>query len=392
MRVLVVYADVGGGHKSVAMALQEAFHQYHPDVSVSLLDILRDYAPFPLRKFPQIYPILTRGDAYIWKWLYLLTDGTLQAALISGLWWPVLHQHIRSALSAYPADAIVSVYPLLNRDLGRYLKRLGDKPLFAILVTDLGTAHTLWFSRYADHYLVPTEMVYRRILKSGIEPDKISLTGLPVSPVFAERDYSKTALREELGLHTHLPMVLLIGGAEGMGGLEAIADAIDSHCPRAELVVIAGRNKKLLKRLTARQWNIPVKVLGFVSDMHKWMKSADLLLSKAGPSTISEALVVGVPLIITGYLPGQEKANVQFVVDSGAGVYQPDPEGIAQLVNEWTAPGNSTLAEMTANARLVGKADAARKAVDLLYRMGEARRDSQVNGTQSEHTVFWSTA
>jgi len=371
MRVLITYANAGGGHRSVALALQEAFRRYYPQVSTSLLDVMTDYAPFPLRQFPQLYPRLTRGDAFLWKWIYTMTDGPVQARVIARSWNIMVHQRLRTALRDYPADVIVSVYPLLNRNIGRCLHRLPNRPVFSILVTDLGTAHSLWFSRDADYYLVPTEQVYRRALLWGVPPDAISTVGLPVSLAFDNKQGDQAVLRRQLGLHPKMSMVLLLGGAEGMGGLLPIAQAIVARRPHAQLVIITGRNEKLRARLDAQKWRIPVKVVGYTDKMHQWMRAADLLLSKAGPSTISEALATGLPLVLTGYLPGQEEANIRFVVDSGAGVYQSAPEEIAHLVQLWTTPGNPVLQEMAAHARQAGRQEAAKNAVDILYDLGE---------------------
>ncbi len=365
MNVMIVYANAGGGHRSVALALQEAFSVYHPEARVHLLDVMGDYAPFPMNHFPEIYPQLTKGNGSVWKWIYTLTDGQFQAKVLSEVWNPVIRGRIRRAWMEHSADLVVSVYPLLNRNLGKYLRKLRSNPIFTIMVTDLGTAHYLWFSKYADHYLIPTESVHRRAVEFGVPEHKMTITGLPVSPAFSSR-VPKKLVKEELGLAPDLPVALLVGGADGMGGIEAIAHAIDTARPRGQMVVIAGRNVRLQERLSSVKWHIPVRVIGFTDEMHRWMQASDLLLSKAGPSTISEALAVGLPVLLTGYLPGQEEANLRFVVDSGAGVYQPRPDRIAGLVRSWFSAERYALEQMAANARKAARPNAAKDAVDLL--------------------------
>ena len=375
MNIVIVYANAGGGHRSVALALKEAFAVYHPGANVSLLDVMGDYAPFPMNRFPDIYPKLTKGKAAVWKWLYTLTDGRLQASVISEGWNPVIRGRLRKAWMEHSADIVVSVYPLLNRNLGKYIQRLHSKPLFSIMITDLGTAHYLWFSRHADHYLLPTESVRQRALHFGIPDQKVSITGLPVSLAFSTRK-SKEMARLELGLAPDIPTVLLVGGADGMGGIEAIARAIDSVRPEVRLVVVTGKNKRLYKHLSGMAWHIPVKVIGFTNEMHLWMQASDLLLSKAGPSTISEAFTVGLPIILTGYLPGQEDANLSFVLDSGAGVYQPRPEEIARLVKSWFSSGDGTLLKMSESARRVSRPNAAKDAADLLCQLAASYKEA----------------
>ncbi len=368
MRILIIYANAGGGHRSVALSVQEALSEYHPGVAVSIVDIMEEYAPFPMNRFPGLYPTLTRGNGGIWKLLYTLTDGKIQAGIVSESWSVVVNRRIRKAIEAYSPDVILSVYPLLNRNIGRFLRKLHRRPKFGIMVTDLGTAHYLWFSRHADFYLMPSEMVLHRALTLGVPPYKMRVTGLPVNLAFSE-PYDKRKVREELGLEPNLPVLLLVGGAEGMGPLKKIAGAINDSRPRAQMVVVTGRNEALKMEIERMHWRIPARILGFTQEMHKWMKASDLLLSKAGPSTISEAFAVGLPILVTGFLPGQEEANVDFVVNSGAGMLETDPREIAAIVSRLTSGENHKLRKMAENAKRAGRPGASREAADLLAKL-----------------------
>jgi len=377
MNALIIYAKAGGGHQSVARALEEGFRRYHPDVSVTLLDIMEEYTPFPINKFPAMYPALTRAHGVMWKAIYTSTDGEQQAQWISRAWWPVLKRRITTAFSEQDFDLVVSVYPLLNRVVGKILHQLPHPPHFAVAVTDLGTAHALWVSRHAEHYLAPTALVYSRLLSLGVEPEKVSLVGLPVHPDFRKPAGNKVKVRKALGLCETCPVVLVMGGADGMGQLEKIMEAINARGTWGTFVVVAGRNAALQRRLQAHRWHIDVRVLGFVRTP-AWMQAADLLLTKAGPSTISEALACSLPMVITGYLPGQEKANVTFVESIGAGIYEPQPTKIAALVDALMSLGGmSILDDMRAKASLAGFQHSTQLSVDLLYRIGQTFRERE---------------
>ena len=372
MKISIIYANAGGGHRSVALSLQEALGRYHPEVSVSVVDIMEEYTPFPMNKFPGLYPTLTKGNGSVWKFLYSITDGKIQAGIVSESWSVMVNHRIQKAVENHSPDLIISVYPLLNRNIGRFLKKRRRRPKFGIMVTDLGTAHYLWFSRHADFYLMPSEMVLRRASMLGVPSHKMRLTGLPVNLAFSE-PYDKLRVRKELGLDPDLPTLLLVGGAEGMGPLKKIAEAINDAHPPAQMVVVAGRNDSLKHALQGLDWHMPAKILGFTGEMHKWMKASDLLLSKAGPSTISEAFAVGLPILVTGYLPGQEKANVDFVVSSGAGVMETNPKRIAALVSRLTSDMRAALTRMAENARKAGHPDAAKEAADILVRIASGK-------------------
>jgi len=375
MNVLIVYAKAGGGHQSVARALEEGFRRRYGDaVSVSLLDIMEDYAPFPMNKFPAIYPMLTRGGGQVWHAIYASTDGDIQARLISRAWWPMVRKRVERVVNPHEIDLVVSVYPLLNRVIGKILGHLPRRPKFAVLVTDLGTAHALWVAKEADHYLVPTSLVYSRLLELGVPPEKISLVGLPVHPDFSGECTNRAGLRASLGLCADCPVVLVMGGADGMGRMEKILEAMDERQIGATFVAVAGRNAALKAQLGNHPWSIDLKILGYVTDMPRWMRAADLLLTKAGPSTIGEALASRLPMVLTGYLPGQERENVTFVESIGAGIYAPRPQKMAAIVETLVAPeGAAMLAEMKSKMAQIGQENATRRSVEVLYRLGNSR-------------------
>ena len=136
---------------------------------------------------------------------------------------------------------------------------------------------------------------------------------------------------------------------------------------RELLVMIAGRNKRLRSKLAAETWPLPVRVEGFVHNMHEWMRAADLLVTRASPTIISEALVMGLPMVLSGALPGQEQPNVDYVVQAGAGVWAPTPRQVTTAVQELLAPGNPQLAQMAARARALARPDAARHVAEVVW-------------------------
>jgi 1,2-diacylglycerol 3-beta-galactosyltransferase len=230
---------------------------------------------------------------------------------------------------------------------------------FVTVVTDLTTAHPLWFHREVDAVYVASENTRQMALKAGVDPARIHLLGLPIRPAFARPPRPKADLRAELGMALELPAVLLMGGGEGVGPVEEIAAACDASLsatgrPIGQIVVICGRNKALQERLTTRAWRTPARVNGFVDNMPDWMHACDCIVTKAGPGTIAEALICGLPIILSGFIPGQEEGNVPFVVENGVGVYEKSPAAIAAIVARWFGPEREHLREMAARARVLG--------------------------------------
>jgi 1,2-diacylglycerol 3-beta-galactosyltransferase len=143
--------------------------------------------------------------------------------------------------------------------------------------------------------------------------------------------------------------------------------AVASSGVKAQLVMIAGRNRRLWSKLAAETWSLPARVEGFVHNMHEWMQAANLLVTRASPTIISEALVLGLPMVLSGALPGHERPNVDYVVQAGAGIWAPRPDQAATVVRELLTPGNSQLARMAARTRTLARPDAAQRVAKILW-------------------------
>ena len=331
--ILFLFSDTGGGHRSAAEAIIEALElEAGDEVSTEMVDIFKDYAPLPFNWMPELYPRMVKVPE-AWGLGYHLSDGHGRARLITSSFWPYIRWSSRKLVRQHPADLIVSVHPLA---LAPMLRALGkDRPPFITMVTDLVTTHALWYHHGVDLCLVPTEAARQRALIMGMQPQKVKVVGLPVADRFCQAPGDRNGLRARLGWPQDRPLILLVGGGEGMGPLERTAHAISEACPSAALAVVAGRNQALRTRLEAHDWPIPTFVYGFVQEMPDFMRAADFLVTKAGPGTISEALIAGLPMVIYSRLPGQEDGNVTYVVSEGAGVWAPRPEQIVSALQNW---------------------------------------------------------
>ncbi|CDP07905.1 unnamed protein product [Coffea canephora] len=186
----------------------------------------------------------------------------------------------------------------------------------------------------------------------------------------------KVELRRELGMDEYLPAVLLMGGGEGMGPIETTARALGDALydertgePIGQVLVICGRNKKLASRLLANDWKIPFQVKGFVTKMEECMGACDCIITKAGPGTIAESMIRGLPIILNDYIAGQEAGNVPYVVENGCGKYSKSPKDIARIVSQWFGPKQDELKAMSQNALRLAKPDAVFKIVHDLHEL-----------------------
>jgi 1,2-diacylglycerol 3-beta-galactosyltransferase len=185
--------------------------------------------------------------------------------------------------------------------------------------------------------VVPSEVVADQCARDGSPAGRYVPLGLPVAAEFCRPPLDEAQRRElkrELGLRGEF-LVVLTGGAEGSGRLRRCAAAILRQVEDVDVVVICGRNRSLRRRLgrmAERTGDGRLTAQGFVRNMPDWLRCADIVVGKAGPGTIAEATCCGAPLVLTSFVPGQEKGNAEFVTESGAGVYAPRPRQLAAEV------------------------------------------------------------
>lgn len=331
--ILFLFSDTGGGHRSAAEAIIEALDlEYHGAYSTEMVDIFKEYGPPPLNQLPALYPQMVKVPQ-VWGLGYKLSNGDRRARLMMASAWPYIQRSLRQLIAQHPSDLIVSVHPLANTPVLRALGK--DRPAFITVVTDLVTTHALWYHRQTDLCLVPTEEAKLRAYKFGLSADQVQVVGLPVADRFCQPHGDRAALRKRFGWPEDRPIILLVGGGEGMGPVDKTARLIADACYSASLVVVAGRNQSLRERLEAHDWPIPTHIYGFVREMPDFMRASDILVSKAGPGTISEALIAGLPMILYSRLPGQEDGNVSYVVSHGAGVWAPDSTQLLETLKYW---------------------------------------------------------
>jgi 1,2-diacylglycerol 3-beta-galactosyltransferase len=331
--ILFLFSDTGGGHRSAAEAIIEAINLEFPNqFETKMVDIFKKYAPLPLNFAPEIYPHLSRYPR-MWKIGYEVSDGTRRIRAFYEMMWPYLRRAVHQLLKDNPVDLLVSVHQLVNIPILR-VNTLFSVP-FVTVVTDLVSTHSAWYHPGADMVIVPTIPAREKALKSGLPNNKILVIGQPVAERYISINQDKISLRNKLNWKNEMLTVLLVGGGEGMGNLEKHAFAINNaHLP-IQLIIIAGRNHQLKTKLESQEWNMPTKIYGFVKEMPEFMQAADVLITKAGPGTISEAFIAGLPMILYSKMPGQEDGNIGYVENQGAGIWAPEPEKAITCIRHW---------------------------------------------------------
>ncbi|NOZ05090.1 MAG: glycosyltransferase [Chloroflexi bacterium] len=364
-RMLFLMSDTGGGHRAAAeaicLALPDSFQS-----QAMLIDFLAEGSRPPFDQIGRLYRPTVDYAPLLWAALFRFTSSAMGLRASLALLERVSGPGIARILRNHRADLVISVHPLTNHIPAQILHRIVPEVPLVTVVTDLATAHPLWFCPDVDHCLVPSIEAQRRALRAGIPAAKVRVAGLPISPAFTGLAKKRDHLRQALGLSPDRYAILIVGGGEGMGHLDRFAAALDNCGLPIQLVIVAGRNERLQARLTKQTWNVPTIVYGFVHNMPELMTACDAIITKAGPGTVSEALAAGLPILFSGYIPGQEEGNVAYVIEGEAGAMAPTPELAVARLRAWLAESPQTLLTLSENARRLAHPRAAKEIAQIL--------------------------
>lgn len=374
VRFLLLYSNTGGGHRGAAQAVQEALEdRYGAQAAVEQIDALGEYAPWPFNKSPDVYGKTLLAGGYPYGLGFRLLDGRRRAQALSRFFWPYVRSAALRLLAEHPADVVAAFHPIPVGSMCAALKESGSTVPLVAVGTDLAVMHAFYVAPDVRRYLVATEIARAQLLRHGVDPALIEVTGLPIRRSFSRiAQEDPRALREQLGLDPARPLVVVIGGGVGFGPLEQVARAVARAGLPAQVVVLTGTNERLRARLERWPLAAPARVQGFTPDVHLWMRAADVLLTKAGPNSIAEGLAVGVPMVLWGAIPVQETPNVQWVVEAGAALWAPGPRrataAAARLLEDAAARER-----MCQQARHLARPEAAGRVAEALWEMASFR-------------------
>ncbi len=315
--ILVLSAKTGGGHRAAALATISSLNALPGKYNIIHHDIFEN-APRPINSMPKFYSKITNVKS-AWGAIYKLTEGNRQSQLTIKTGARLYKKNIYKILNDYQPDVILSFHFAANVFL-QEAQAMDRHIPFITVVTDLATCHPMWFDKRNDVIVVPSNDSYTSARKYGIASSKIKIIGLPVAKDFSNHT-NKMKMKKLLDWPTDIPTILIMAGGDGMGKIASLCRKIDKTKLNVHLAIVAGRNESLFQSLTQRNFKNPVTIYRFCDDIPTMMHASDVLLTKAGPGTITESIVSNLPIVLYDFLPGQEEGNILYVVESGAGVW-----------------------------------------------------------------------
>ena len=315
--VMVLSAAAGAGHVRSAEALVSAFRLH--GIPARHVEVLKHTNPLFRRVYSDLYVELVNRQPQLLGYLYHALDRPWQLEK-RRLTLDRLNTRPLVKLLQRETPSLAICTHFLPAEILVYLRKrkLLHVPV-GVVVTDFD-AHALWLFRDVDWYFVACEETKVHLAALGIPSETIHVTGIPIDSAFAVTT-PKRETRLQLGLELERTTILVSAGGFGMGPVESLVRALHAVRRPVQLVVVCGRNAALERRLNGLQGAVhPMRVLGYTTEMDRWMSAADLLVGKAGGLTSSEALARGLVLVIVNPIPGQEERNSDHFLEEGAAI------------------------------------------------------------------------
>jgi len=371
-KILLLSVSAGAGHVRAAEALRAwGAEAFAGRVEMRHLDVM-DFVPASFRKiYADGYIKVVQHLPKMWGMLYDASSHASPDAFAQKLRRAVERLSTRALMkeiAAFAPDAVVCTHFLPAELLARKTQRGHFSTPVWVQVTDFDL-HAMWVQPEVAGYFAANDEVKFRLQAHGIAPERVHVTGIPIMPQFSRKP-DRAECAKELGASASKCTVLLMGGGAGVGGLDEVAERLlssDTADSDFQLIVLAGKNQKALAALTKLSAKHPGLLFpqGFTNKVERIMACADVMITKPGGLTTSEALALGLPMIVHSPIPGQEEHNADYLLEEGVALKAIDESGLEFRLKTLLA-NPARLAAMRVRAVALGRAFAGRDVVSIV--------------------------
>jgi len=364
MKKIILYATAGIGHKKAALAIKEAFDK-KDEKDVLLVDALKYTSKLFKVSYCSIYLLLVRYFPLVWGFFYHILDNSFLYFFLR----PIrrLTNKINSGklvkflLKEKPDTAIVTHFLALEVIANLKKRGLLQTRLIAV-ITDY-ISHTFWLSKHVDLYVVGSEYTKRDFIRRGIRPEIIKPLGIPCESAFSKK-HDVATLKQKMNLEPGKETIFVLGGGFGVGPIKDLVLNLDKQKEDFQIIVVCGYNKKLFDSIKEIEQNAKhkLKAYGFVNNVDEFMAVSDVLVSKSGGISVTEALASGIPMIVVDPIPGQEMGNYNFLKESNAAVKIKDAQEVGKVVEDLI--GSKKIEVLKKNIEKIKHTDSAERIVD----------------------------
>lgn len=318
MKVLILSITAGQGHHSAAKSISIALEER--GVTVKTVDVYKQIDKNLCDAVNKGYLISTKHTPKAYRAIYELIDSKKAPATkysLQSIMGILLAIKFEKFIEDFKPDVIICTHIFAAQVINELKRRnrLCDVPTIGI-ITDY-TIHPFWEDvTYIEYIDIASELLTQRALMKGISEERLCAFGIPVQKKFSNKR-SKTDARDELGLNSDTPVILVMAGSMGYGNMPEVISGIHRFNKNCQILAVCGNNKKLFKKLNECTQGNNVNIYDFTDKVDIMMDAADCIVTKPGGLTTSEAMAKKLPMILVNPIPGQEDRNLEFFLNNG---------------------------------------------------------------------------
>lgn len=359
-RILILSASTGGGHMRASSALKSYIMDNDKNAVVEIVDTLAYINPILNKTVTEGYVQMVRKTPNLFGAVYNSSnkENTLNSFVVS--FNNLFSKKLLPLIEEFKPNIIITTHPFSTEMISNLKEQeLIDIPLICIL-TDYAP-HRTWINKCVDEYIVASEDMIDLMVEMGAKKESIHPFGIPIDPSFYTKQ-DKDLILKELCLNPNIPTILIMAGSFGVSDIMKIYKNIVNIDLDFQLIIITGRNRKLydafdkiisnennendeqnkyLKEIKKLKDAIvkpikskPTKLLFFTNEVEKYMHASDLIITKPGGLTVSEALGCNLPMAIFNAIPGQEEENADFLINNDMAVKISKGPECADIIEE----------------------------------------------------------
>ena len=338
-RIMLVYTKAGGGHFSLAQTLHRVLTKLEPEAEVMMFNFFDAGPRWIGQAIEEGYNFTVNKQRWIFTVLSAFNNTKLQFDTIYRVIGTRLGRAVNDKLEQFKPDKIIYCYPA-NHGVRRLRYYKQHKPKTLTIVSDFYSPHLYWFIDTKDQYVVASVDAYTIARRNRIPAENLHFFQNLIDPKYAEPmpDTDLVQFKHDLEL-PHPYTVLITGGGPGLKGTKKYVEAL-LRVEGINIIVICGYNERLYRQLDglkSKRGLEQLKLFKFTKQMYELINASDVVITKAGPATITEVLSQHKDLIVCDYIWPQEAGNVEMIQREKLGYFIRKPREIAAKVAELKA-------------------------------------------------------
>ncbi|MDM8534521.1 glycosyltransferase [Clostridiaceae bacterium HSG29] len=325
-KVLILTASTGAGHNSAAKSLEEEYIKNGYETLV--FDIFKDTSEIVDTIVVDGYKVMAHVFPKLYGAIYEMSDRSFLNNRIFSKSMIITRRRLYKAIQNFNPDVIISTHPFAVGIVSALKRKQKIEAKFISIVTDF-KAHFAYVTKYVDAYITGSEYTKETLIEKGVDENIIFAYGIPVKSEFYKEEKKDNK-------KTNAFKILLMGGSLGSKGILKVLRELNIN-NNVKVIAVCGSNQKL-EMLIQKEFaedieNEFLKVIGFSKEIPKLMDQCDLIITKPGGLTTTEALSKQIPMIIPFAYPGQEIENTEFLVKSGVAMKSDKYDNINTLIS-----------------------------------------------------------